>query len=111
MELVDLLPEDPKTYDKMRPPRKDDLPTAVNFHVTVIGIDSINEYSMVTRPFPIWPATWRSSAISPSRIGSRRRCNFVRFPQMMNHCFVNRTQSPGDGHRFQFYLEVYQPSH
>ena len=64
MELVDLLPEDAKMYDKMRPPKKDDLPTAVNFHVTVIGIDSINEYSMVTRPFASWAATWRSSAIS-----------------------------------------------
>lgn len=43
----DLLPEDPKTYDKMRPPKKDGQATTVYFHVTVMGLDSIDETSMV----------------------------------------------------------------
>lgn len=37
MEFSDILPADPKTYDKMRPPNKDGLPTSVFFHVTVMG--------------------------------------------------------------------------
>ena len=48
LRFQDLLPEDPKTYDKMRPPRKNGEPTTVYFHVTVMGIDSINENSMVS---------------------------------------------------------------
>jgi len=47
LEFFDLLPEDPKFYDKMRPPKKDDQPTVVYFHVTVMGLDSIDENSMV----------------------------------------------------------------
>lgn len=64
----DLLPGDPKMYDKMRPPKKDGKlldnreigvmhqyiyfvsfagPTIVYFHVTVMGLDSIDETSMV----------------------------------------------------------------
>lgn len=46
MELADLLPQDPASYDKMRPPKKDNLPTTVYFHFTITGIDSIDEYSM-----------------------------------------------------------------
>jgi hypothetical protein len=47
LEFFDLLPEDPKFYDKMRPPKKDGQPTVVYFHVTVMGLDSIDENSMV----------------------------------------------------------------
>lgn len=43
----DILPENPKLYDKMRPPKKDGGPTVVYFHVTVMGLDSIDENSMV----------------------------------------------------------------
>jgi len=31
----------------MRPPKKDGQPTVVYFHVTVMGLDSIDENSMV----------------------------------------------------------------
>jgi len=48
LEFFDLLPEDPKLYDKMRPPKKDGQATVVYFHVTVMGLDSIDENSMVT---------------------------------------------------------------
>lgn len=47
LEFYDLLPEDPKLYDKMRPPKKDGQATVVYFHVTVMGLDSIDETSMV----------------------------------------------------------------
>lgn len=47
LEFFDLLPEDPKLYDKMRPPKKDGHATVVYFHVTVMGLDSIDENSMV----------------------------------------------------------------
>lgn len=43
----DILPEDPRLYDKMRPPKKDNGPTVVYFHVTVMGLDSIDENAMV----------------------------------------------------------------
>ncbi|CAG2058374.1 unnamed protein product, partial [Timema podura] len=42
----EILPEDPKLYDKMRPPKKDGSPTVVFFHVTVMGLDSIDENAM-----------------------------------------------------------------
>lgn len=47
LTVYDLLPENPKSYDKMRPPKKDGQATTVFFHVTVMGLDSIDETSMV----------------------------------------------------------------
>lgn len=47
LSFNDILPEDAKLYDKMRPPKKDGNPTVVYFHVTVMGLDSIDENSMV----------------------------------------------------------------
>jgi len=49
MESVPLTFEDivdARTYDKMRPPRPGGQPTKVEFHVTVMSLDSINEGSM-----------------------------------------------------------------
>ena len=54
MEFYDLLPEDPKLYDKMRPPKKDGQATVVYFHVTVMGLDSIDETSMVSLEFHLF---------------------------------------------------------
>lgn len=42
------MPEDIRLYDKMRPPKKEGQPTTVFFHVTVMGLDSIDETSMVS---------------------------------------------------------------
>lgn len=47
LELEDILPLDPKNYDKNRAPRVGKQPTLVDFHVTVLSLDSINEESMV----------------------------------------------------------------
>lgn len=51
LTLNDLMPENPKTYDKMRPPKKEGQATTVYFHVTVMGLDSIDETSMVSYYF------------------------------------------------------------
>jgi hypothetical protein len=48
LSLGDILPVNPKHYDKNRAPKMAGQPTIVYFHVTVLSIDSINEESMVT---------------------------------------------------------------
>ena len=48
MELSDILP-DRFNYDKMRPPRLEGQPAKVFNHLTVMGLDSINENSMVSQ--------------------------------------------------------------
>jgi glycine receptor len=47
LSLRDILPINPKNYDKHRAPKYLGQPTIVYFHVTVLSIDSINEESMV----------------------------------------------------------------
>jgi histamine-gated chloride channel len=49
------MPENPKSYDKMRPPKKEGQATTVFFHVTVMGLDSIDETSMVRLNFNFHP--------------------------------------------------------
>lgn len=51
LSINDIMPEDPNNYDKMRPPKKNGNPTTVYFHVTVMGLDSIDEGSMVSSFF------------------------------------------------------------
>lgn len=48
LSLTDILPINPKNYDKHRAPKYLGQPTIVYFHVTVLSIDSINEESMVS---------------------------------------------------------------
>ncbi|XP_055296260.1 glycine receptor subunit alpha-2 [Sitodiplosis mosellana] len=59
LTFADILPEDPKTYDKMRPPNKDGRPTVVYFHVTVMGLDSIDENSMTYAADIFFAQTWK----------------------------------------------------
>lgn len=47
LSLTDILPINPKNYDKNRAPKVQGQPTIVYFHVTVLSLDSINEESMV----------------------------------------------------------------
>lgn len=49
LSLRDILPINPKQYDKHRAPKFLGQPTIVYFHVTVLSLDSINEESMVSR--------------------------------------------------------------
>ncbi|GAB0093736.1 Neurotransmitter-gated ion-channel [Sergentomyia squamirostris] len=55
----DILPEDHKSYDKMRPPKKEGTPTTVFFHVTVMGLDSIDETSMTYAADIFFAQTWK----------------------------------------------------
>jgi hypothetical protein len=47
LSLRDILPTNPKYYDKNRAPKPKGQPTTVYFHVTLLSLDSINEESMV----------------------------------------------------------------
>jgi hypothetical protein len=47
LSLRDILPTNPKYYDKNRAPKPKGQPTTVYFHVTVLSLDTINEESMV----------------------------------------------------------------
>lgn len=51
LSLTDILPINPKNYDKNRAPKVQGQPTIVYFHVTVLSLDSINEESMVNKCF------------------------------------------------------------
>ncbi|XP_059047243.1 glycine receptor subunit alpha-2-like [Achroia grisella] len=59
LTFQDLLPDDPRLYDKMRPPKINDQPTIVNFHVTVMGLDSIDENSMTYAADIFFAQTWK----------------------------------------------------
>ncbi|XP_020717523.1 glycine receptor subunit alpha-4 isoform X1 [Ceratitis capitata] len=59
LAITDILPEDIKRYDKMRPPKKDGQPTIVYFHVTVMGLDSIDENSMTYVADVFFAQTWK----------------------------------------------------
>ena len=52
LELSDILP-DRYNYDKMRPPKRNGQATIVEHHFTVMGLDSIDENSMVRWPLSI----------------------------------------------------------
>ncbi|ODM97183.1 Glycine receptor subunit alpha-2, partial [Orchesella cincta] len=54
----DIIP-DPNQYDKMRPPKLEGYPTKVSFHVTVMGLDSINEYSMTYAADIFFAQKWK----------------------------------------------------
>ncbi|CAO1410343.1 unnamed protein product [Diamesa serratosioi] len=55
----EILPENFKSYDKMRPPKKDGQATTVFFHVTVMGLDSIDETSMTYAADIFFAQTWK----------------------------------------------------
>ena len=48
LKLNDILPPSPMEYDKMAPPKEKGQATVVDFHVTVMTLDSIDESSMVS---------------------------------------------------------------
>ncbi|XP_045480659.1 glycine receptor subunit alpha-2-like [Harmonia axyridis] len=59
LTINDIMPEDPNNYDKMRPPKKNGNPTTVYFHVTVMGLDSIDEGSMTYAADIFFAQTWK----------------------------------------------------
>ncbi|KAK2703103.1 hypothetical protein QYM36_018378 [Artemia franciscana] len=59
LEFSDILPENPKDYDKMQPPKENDTTTRVVFHVTVMSLDSIDESSMTYAADIFFAQTWK----------------------------------------------------
>ncbi|XP_006571289.1 glycine receptor subunit alpha-4 isoform X2 [Apis dorsata] len=63
LSLKDILPLNPKLYDKHRAPKFLGQPTIVYFHVTVLSIDSINEESMTYVADIFLAQSWRDSRL------------------------------------------------
>ncbi|XP_034944574.1 glycine receptor subunit alpha-4 isoform X1 [Chelonus insularis] len=63
LSLRDILPLNPKQYDKHRAPKFFGQPTIVYFHVTVLSIDSINEESMTYVADIFLAQSWRDSRL------------------------------------------------
>ncbi|XP_075729810.1 glycine receptor subunit alpha-2 isoform X2 [Rhipicephalus microplus] len=59
LTLQDILPDDPRQYDKTSPPKKNGLPTVVLFHVTVMSLDSIDEESMTYAADIFFSQSWK----------------------------------------------------
>uniref|UniRef100_A0A1B6DKK2 Glycine receptor subunit alpha-4 n=1 Tax=Clastoptera arizonana TaxID=38151 RepID=A0A1B6DKK2_9HEMI len=59
LSLRDILPINPKHYDKNRAPKLQGQPTVVYFHVTVLSLDSINEESMTYVADIFLAQSWR----------------------------------------------------
>ncbi|CAB3379627.1 Hypothetical predicted protein [Cloeon dipterum] len=59
LSLGDILPLNPKHYDKNRAPKMAGQPTIVYFHVTVLSLDSINEESMTYVADIFLAQSWR----------------------------------------------------
>ncbi|KOC68217.1 Glycine receptor subunit beta [Habropoda laboriosa] len=63
LSLRDILPLNPKQYDKHRAPKFLGQPTIVYFHVTVLSLDSINEESMTYVADIFLAQSWRDSRL------------------------------------------------
>ncbi|CAH0380649.1 unnamed protein product [Bemisia tabaci] len=61
--LGDILPLNPKHYDKNRAPKVAGSPTIVYFHVTVLSLDSINEESMTYVADIFLAQSWRDQRL------------------------------------------------
>ncbi|KAL7633300.1 UNVERIFIED_CONTAM: hypothetical protein RMT77_016405 [Armadillidium vulgare] len=84
LDFEDILPEDPSSYDKMRPPKKEGKPTVVYFHVTVMSIDSINENSMTYAADIFFAQTWKDHRLRlPENMTSDYRLLEVEWLQKM----------------------------
>lgn len=59
LSLGDILPINPKNYDKNRAPKLAGQATVVYFHVTVLSLDSINEESMTYVADIFLAQSWR----------------------------------------------------
>ncbi|XP_022175972.1 glycine receptor subunit alpha-4-like [Myzus persicae] len=63
LSLTDILPINPKNYDKNRAPKVQGQPTIVYFHVTVLSLDSINEESMTYVADIFLAQSWRDQRL------------------------------------------------
>ncbi|XP_047475748.1 glycine receptor subunit alpha-4-like [Penaeus chinensis] len=53
------MPDNPRDYDKMAPPKGGNEPTTVFFHVTVMSLDSIDESSMTYAADIFFAQSWK----------------------------------------------------
>ncbi|XP_071550012.1 glycine receptor subunit alpha-4-like isoform X2 [Panulirus ornatus] len=59
LEFSDIMPDNPRDYDKMAPPKGGNDPTTVYFHVTVMSLDSIDESSMTYAADIFFAQSWK----------------------------------------------------
>ncbi|XP_045107792.1 glycine receptor subunit alpha-4-like isoform X2 [Portunus trituberculatus] len=59
LEFEDIMPDNPRDYDKMAPPKGGDDPTTVLVHVTVMSLDSIDESSMTYAADIFFAQSWK----------------------------------------------------
>ncbi|KAF4527947.1 hypothetical protein B566_EDAN016478 [Ephemera danica] len=79
----------------MRPPKKDGSPTTVFFHVTVMGLDSIDENSMTYAADIFFAQTWKDHRLRlPENMTSEYRFVFL---ALMEYCLVNIVLGDSDG--------------
>ncbi|XP_022243159.1 gamma-aminobutyric acid receptor subunit alpha-5-like [Limulus polyphemus] len=46
LDLDGILPENPRDYDRLQPPKENGESTIVRFHITVLSLDTVDEESM-----------------------------------------------------------------
>ncbi|XP_059090435.1 glycine receptor subunit alpha-4-like [Tigriopus californicus] len=63
LELGDIMPQNRKLYDKMRPPKYKGNATEVNFHVTVMSLDTIDESSMTYTCDVFFAQSWKDNRL------------------------------------------------
>ncbi|CAB3361413.1 Hypothetical predicted protein [Cloeon dipterum] len=84
LEFEDILPENPKEYDKMQPPKEEGKPTVVFFHVTVMSLDSIDESSMTFAADIFFAQSWKDSRLRlPDNMTSEYRLLPVSWLKLM----------------------------
>ncbi|XP_069185760.1 gamma-aminobutyric acid receptor subunit delta-like [Procambarus clarkii] len=59
LEFEDIMPDNPRDYDKMAPPKGGNDPITVYFHVTVMSLDSIDESSMTYAADIFFAQSWK----------------------------------------------------
>ncbi|XP_059468379.1 glycine receptor subunit alpha-2-like isoform X2 [Neocloeon triangulifer] len=84
LEFEDILPDNPKEYDKMQPPKEEGKPTVVYFHVTVMSLDSIDESSMTFAADIFFAQSWKDSRLRlPDNMTSEYRLLPVSWLKLM----------------------------
>ncbi|XP_054715918.1 glycine receptor subunit alpha-2-like [Uloborus diversus] len=63
LEFESILPENPQEYDNLQPPKENDNPTIVRFHVTVLSLDTIDEGSMTYVADIFMSQSWKDNRL------------------------------------------------
>lgn len=74
LEFESILPDNPKEYDNLQPPKEDGKATVVRFHVTVLSLDSIDEGSMTYVADIFMSQSWKDHRLRlPNNSSSKYR--------------------------------------